>query len=117
MNIEQAIHLLKTVFIPIIQKYLSNQITPVMFERLFLDARLDVINQFDTASPEDIINSIDTIFMDIDETCVRYDPNNPWYVEYLEEKKDQIILEPELRRRTAHNYQTMLALIEKYDKT
>jgi Mlc titration factor MtfA (ptsG expression regulator) len=117
MSIQNEIHLLKTVFLPLLNHYLTNQISAKTFETQYTEARRITLDKFEIETPAEISKVIEEVFFDVDAVWINYDPNDPDHVERYESLKDYFIFEPELRQRTITNYQTMLALIEKYDKT
>jgi Bacterial self-protective colicin-like immunity len=108
MSKQQEVYLLKNVFAPLINNYLTSTITPLDFETLYLEARDKHLKSFGTG---DLTRIMDEVFCDVDEYWAYYDPNNP------EDADDPFCIdEQELRRRTEINYQKMLAIIAEYEK-
>jgi hypothetical protein len=109
-----ALSILKSVFIPLTQHYLSGKISLKDYVLTCMDTRSEHIHQYDYSKDAEAIDIMDAVYFDMDDVWLDYDPNDPDIVQYCNERSDSILLESEFKKRCQQHYISMLTVQNKY---
>ena len=105
-----SLELIKTIFLPLTQQYLMENISLKDYVLTCMDTRSHYIHNFNPETEAQYIQIIDDLYFDMDDVWLDYDPDDQSMVEHCKTHPGFIILEPEFNKRCKSHFNKMRAL-------